>query len=69
MTPSRIFIPCGSIARWDAESGMGYRCESCFAMLGSIRQPDHCKEQSQKWKNIEAMGGKGWDYSTGKQMA
>lgn len=68
MTPP-IFLPCGSTARWDTESSMGYRCETCFAMLGSIGQPRRCQEESQKWKNLEAMGGRGWDYSTGKQMA
>lgn len=72
MIPLRIIIPCGSITKWDHESEMKYRkyrCESCFVMPGSIGQPDYCKEQSQKWKNLEALGGQGWDYSTGKQMS
>jgi hypothetical protein len=69
MTPSVIFVPCGSTARWDFDSDMGYRCESCFAMLGSIGQPDHCKEEADKWKNLEALGGRGWNYAKGGQMA
>lgn len=69
MTPSVIFLPCGGRARWDFDSDMGYRCEDCFAMLGSIGQPQRCQEESQKWKTLEALGGQGWDYKTGKQMS
>lgn len=69
MTPQFIYSPCGSRARWDTESKMGYRCESCFAMLGSIGQPQHCQEAAQMYKNLETLGGKGWDYERGGQLA
>lgn len=69
MSLSVIFLPCGSRAHWDVDSGMGYRCEDCFAVLGSIGQPRRCQEESQKWKNLEAMGGRGWDYAKGGQIA
>ena len=67
MMRERIFLPCGSEAWWDYESDMGYRCTSCFAMHGSVGQPTQCQEATQKWKNIEVMGGQGWDYTNGKQ--
>ena len=66
-TMSPIFLPCNAVAEFDIPSEMGYRCTSCFAMVGSIGQPRQCVEASEKWKNIEAMGGQGWDYRTGKQ--
>ena len=67
MTPKFIYLPCGGRARWDSESDMGYRCESCFAMVGSIGQSRHCQEESQKWKILKVLGGKGWDYERGYQ--
>jgi hypothetical protein len=35
---------------------------SCFAMVGSIGQPQHCVDEATKWKNLERMGGQGWDH-------
>lgn len=69
MNVTRIFLPCGSMARWDVESEIGYRCESCFAMLGSVGQPNRCKEESDKWKALKALGGKGWNYIQGRHLA
>jgi hypothetical protein len=69
MTPKLIYLPCRASARWDSESDMGYRCTSCFAMVGSIGQSKWCQEESQKWKTLKALGGKGWDYSLGCQEA
>jgi hypothetical protein len=69
MTHKIIFLPCGGTARWDSESDMGYRCMDCFAMLGSVGQPKRCQEESQKWKTLETLGGKGWDYAKGEQRA
>lgn len=60
-----IYLPCGNRARWDRESEMGYRCMSCFAMVGSIGQPQHCVDEATKWKNLERMDGQGWDYING----
>jgi hypothetical protein len=48
---------------------MGYRCTSCFAMVGSIGQSNWCQEESAKWKTLKALGGKGWDYERGTQEA
>lgn len=67
MTPRYLRLPCGGHAVWDDESDMGYRCMDCYAMLGSIGQPQRCADEAQKWRNIEALGGKGWDYKTGMQ--
>jgi hypothetical protein len=66
---SRIFLPCGGVARFDESSGISYRCEHCFAVVGSIGQPDRCQEESEKWQNLKTLGGKGWDYELGKQEA
>ena len=66
---SRIYLPCGSVAEFDVPSEMGYRCTSCFAMVGSIGQPQHCVEAAEKWKNLERLGGKGWDFKRGRQKA
>ena len=69
MTPKLIYLPCGSSARWDSESDMGYRCTSCFAIVGSIGQSDRCHEEANKWKTLKALGGRGWDYYMGRQEA
>lgn len=55
-------LPCGGVAYWDESSGISYRCEVCGAVVGSIGQPQSCKEEAQKYENWEKLGGKGWDY-------
>ena len=55
-------LPCGGRAYFDEESGISYRCEDCMAVVGSIGQPRHCKEEAAKWDAWKAVGGKGWDY-------
>lgn len=55
-------LPCGGTAYWDEDSGISYRCELCGAVVGSIGQPQRCKDEEQKYKNWETLGGKGWDY-------
>lgn len=62
-----IFLPCGSRARFDGD--FSYRCENCFAVVGSIGQPDRCKAEADKWYNLKALGGRGWDYERGRQEA
>lgn len=59
---SLMKLPCGGIAYYDENSGMNYRCAQCMAVVGSIAQPQHCKDEAAKWDNWEALGGKGWDY-------
>ena len=63
----RIFLPCGTVAMFDHDSGMSYRCTECFAVVGSIGQPRRCQDKAEKWENVQALGGKGWDYETGAQ--
>lgn len=57
-----IKLPCGSTAFFDVSSGISYRCEDCMAVVGSIGQPQHCKDEAEKWDAWKALGGKGWDY-------
>lgn len=61
-----MLLPCGGTAYFDESSGIGYRCEDCIAVVGSIGKPQHCKEQAQKYKNWERLGGQGWDYFKGE---
>jgi hypothetical protein len=53
-------LPCGGKALFDGD--YSYRCMMCMAVVGSIGQPQHCKDIAQKYDNWEALGGKGWDY-------
>lgn len=56
-------LPCGGVAYLDPDSSCySYRCMECMAVVGSIGQPQHCKDAAKKYENWEAMGGKGWDY-------
>ena len=55
-------LPCGGVAYFDDDCGIGYRCSNCFAVVGSIGQPKHCKDEAKKYENWEKLGGKGWDY-------
>ncbi|HET8688543.1 MAG TPA: hypothetical protein VFM18_18170 [Methanosarcina sp.] len=59
--PDVIELPCGSWACFDVDSGMGYRCMRCEAMVGSVGQPDHCKEEAEKWKVNKLLGGMSWE--------
>lgn len=54
-------LPCGGVAYFDESSGISYRCE-CGAVVGSIGMPQACKDEADKWRAWEAIGGKGWDY-------
>lgn len=60
--PKRISLACGATACFDHESGISYRCMDCFAVIGSVGMPQRCKDEEQKWKNWESLGGEGWDY-------
>ena len=57
----RIRIPCGATAYFDEASGIAYRCEYCMAVVGSMGQPQECKEAAQEYELMKALGGKGWD--------
>jgi hypothetical protein len=39
-----ITLLCGSIAHFDTQSGISYRCDTCMAVVGSIAMPRECKE-------------------------
>ena len=56
-------LPCGGVAHFDTQSGCSYRCETCFATVGSVGMPRECRKEMDKWELIEKLGGKGWDYS------
>lgn len=60
-----MHLPCGSTAYFDESSGFSYRCEHCGAVVGSIAQPQQCKDEAQKYENWKTIGGKGWDYDKG----
>lgn len=60
-----LHLPCGGVARFDYNSGISYRCEHCFAVVGSIGQPQSCKDEAKKYETWEQLGGKGWDYNKG----
>jgi hypothetical protein len=64
--PCDIYLPCGATATYDVDSGISYRCLTCFAVVGSIGQPDHCQEAANEWRVLERMGGVGWNYKTGQ---
>ena len=58
-------LPCGGTAYFDEGSGISYRCE-CGSVVGSIGQPQSCKDEEAKWDSWSSLGGKGWDYFAGK---
>jgi hypothetical protein len=60
MTTSTLYLPCNSVAHYDGD--FSYRCENCFAVIGSVGQPNHCVEIANKYKMFEKMGHQGWDY-------
>ena len=39
-----IELLCGNMASFDHSSGISYRCNTCFAVVGSIGMPRECKE-------------------------
>lgn len=59
-------LPCGGTAYFDESSGISYRCETCMAVVGSIGMPAHCKHEAEKYRVMELLGGKGWDYLEGE---
>jgi hypothetical protein len=67
MVSAYSYQPCGSRATFDGD--YSYRCENCFAVIGSIGQPRECVDEAKKYENWQAMGGKGWDYEKGAAHA
>ena len=67
--PLYQYLPCGNRATFDHGSGMSYRCDQCWAVVGSIGQPKECKEAAQKYDVLKALGSTAyWDYELGKEM-
>ena len=64
-TPLYQYLPCGNRATFDHASGMSYRCDQCWAVVGSIGQPRECRDEMNKWKNWKTLGGRDWDYNKG----
>lgn len=60
-----MYLPCGGTAYFDDGAGYGHRCWTCMSVVGSIGQPQRCKDEEQKYLNWEKLGGKGWDYNKG----
>ncbi len=60
-----MYLPCGGTAYFDEGAGYGYRCWTCMAVVGSIGQPQSCKDEEQKYTNWKSLGGKGWNYDKG----
>lgn len=46
--PKTESLPCGSIAHWDGD--FSYRCENCFAVIGSIAEPERCRKMREDTK-------------------
>lgn len=67
VTYKQIYSPCGGIAIFDDGAGFGYRCLDCGAVIGSIGQPQRCKDEVQKYENWKKLGGKGWDFFKGME--
>jgi len=65
----KLHLPCGGTARFDEASGISYRCEDCMAVVGSIGQPEHCKNVAQKYEILARLGSKiKWDYNNGCEV-
>ena len=64
-----LHLPCGGTAQFDVGSGIGYRCEHCGAVVGSVGQPRECKEEAQKYDALKILGSKvRWDYEKGTEV-
>jgi hypothetical protein len=65
--PETIYLPCGASAHFCYEAGYGYRCEDCMAVVGSIAQPRHCVDASEKYSIVLKELGSNirWNYETG----
>lgn len=70
-TPLYQYLPCGNRATFDHDSGMSYRCDQCWAVVGSIGQSQECRDEMDKYsKVLPALGSKvQWDYNTGMEIA
>lgn len=49
---------CGSIASFDHDSGISYRCNTCNAVVGSVGMPRQCKELYSMEEVVNKLKGK-----------
>lgn len=56
--PKPIELLCGATAEFDVESGISYRCTTCFAVVGSIGMPRDCKELYDMEKVVDKLSCK-----------
>jgi hypothetical protein len=56
-----MVLPCGGVAYYDEPThGMNYFCAQCERRVCDMG--DACLREEDKWRVIELLGGKGWDY-------
>lgn len=54
-------MPCGGAPLFDGDSGYAYRCDQCFAVIGSIGQPQRCKDLNRNPAGASsAVSSKAW---------
>jgi hypothetical protein len=41
-------MKCGGTPLFDVDSGMSYRCDTCGSVIGSMAQPNECKEMNEE---------------------
>ena len=56
--PEDIELECGSIASFDTGSGISYRCNTCYAVVGSIGMPAGCRELEDIAVVVQKLRGK-----------
>lgn len=66
-TPLYQFLPCGNRATFDHASGMSYRCDQCWTVVGSIAMPPECRSEVDKYEKVlPALGSRVyWDFNEG----
>jgi hypothetical protein len=37
-------LPCGAVAIFDRETECSWRCQDCFAVVGSVGMPERCRQ-------------------------
>lgn len=41
-------MKCGGTPIFDHDSGYSYRCDRCWAVIGSVAQPKECVEENKE---------------------
>lgn len=53
-----IRLPCGQVAEFDHNSGISYRCTTCWAVYGSVGMPRSCRELMEQEQVMDKLSGK-----------